>query len=302
MTARPVHSLNPRLGERLWLVNLFFGSRDGPPTGLFLESLAVELELSGHQIEVLTGNVAYNGDLVDGTRRFRGQVTTLYSGPLNAEHFTGKLLTWFCFYVSLFWHIITHRMPDKVVVMTTPPFLHVLFSMRNFFSSKPTELILWNQDTYPEVLVAVGLIRPDGWIFRLLSKVERWSMKRIDKVIALDQAMAQLDTVLRGARDTRSIPIGICLIPEEQQRVDLPAPLLERMQKYRYLIIYTRNFGWGHDLSVLQEWWELHPDQRDFFFLFIGGGCKSERLREWQQLQREFLDVRPYVSRAEFWC
>lgn len=267
---------------------------------MFLESLAVELEQAGHHVEVLSGSVGYNSDLVEGEQRFQGPVRTLYSGPLHARRFVGKLLSWFCFYTSVALYLLTHRLPDKVVVMTTPPFLHFLFVIRNLFTRRPAQLILWNQDTYPEVLAAVGLIRADGWIYRLLARMERWCVRRVDKVIALDQAMQQL-MHLHGAREARSIPHWDLPHPKETRRVTLPTSFLNRLQRYRYLVIYTGNYGWGHDLSALREWWERHPDQTDFFFLFIGGGCKWDALKEWQDIQqRDFLEVRSYVSKGEF--
>lgn len=284
---------------KIWLVNLFFGPGMAP-TGQFLESLAVELDQAGHDVEVLTGRAAYHSDSRCGEPRFRGKVQTLYSGPRQARRFLSKLVSWICFSMSLAWYLSTHRLPDKVLVMSTPPFLHLIVAARNLFTRRPAEIILWNQDTYPEVLAAVGVIRPQSLTYRLLDRLQRWSMRRVDKVIALDHAMGE---VLQGhgAVHVKTIPHWDLPHPSGPGESTIRQELQERMGRYRHVVIYTGNYGWGHDLSSLWKWWEANPRQRDFFFLFLGGGEQWDRLKKYQEeRQRDDLEVLPYLERGEF--
>jgi len=285
--------------SRIWLVNLFFGPGMAP-TGRFLESLAVELDQSGHQVEVLAGRAAYHSESKSGEPRFQGVVHTLYSGPAHALGSGSKLLSWVCFYLSVAWYLATHRLPDKVLVMTTPPFLHLIVAVRNLFSRRRAEIILWNQDTYPEVLAAVGVIRRGSLLYRFLDRLQRWSIRRVDKVIALDRAMGD---ILREHGAARVISIPHWDLPHEtgESAKSIDPDLLDRMSRYRHVVIYTGNYGWGHDLSSLTSWWNANPNQRDFFFLFLGGGNQWERLKEWQnERRRDDLVVLPYLPREEY--
>lgn len=284
---------------QVWLVNLFFGPGVAP-TGRFLECLAIQLHEAGHEVEVLTGRVAYHAESRTSEAKFRGRVHGLFSGPMDAKRFLGKLLSWVCFYCSVAWYLATHRLPDKVLVMTTPPFLHLIVAVRNLFSRRPAEIILWNQDTYPEVLAAVGAIRRTSWLYRILDRLERWSVRRVDKAIALDHAMEDI-LLAHGARQVRTIPHWD-LPHEGLGNPGMIDPALEgRMSRFRYVVIYTGNFGWGHDLSSLRDWWKSHPEQKDFFFLFLGGGEQWDGLFQWQQEQkRPDLEVLPYLPREQF--
>lgn len=284
---------------RIWLINLFFGPGMAP-TGLFLESLAVELDATGHDVEVLAGRAAYHTSIHGGEPRFRGKVQALFSGPIQVKNSVGKLLSWLCFYVSVACYLCTHRLPDKILVMTTPPFLHFIVAFRNLWTTSPAEIILWNQDTYPEVFVALEIVKQNSWVDRLLGTLQRWSISRVDKVIALDRAMRDI-LVSQGAKNVRTIPHWDFPPGDEIENASLDASLLDRMQGYRHVVIYTGNLGWGHDLSALWCWWRSNPDQKDFFFLFLGGGEQWEKLRHWQESERRAdMEVLGYLPRAQY--
>ncbi len=283
----------------LWLVNLFFGA--GPaPTGALAEGAAVGLARAGYRVEVLAGRAAYNAAATAADGRFAGKVHRLGRGPSDASGFYGRLFSWAAFYLATAWFAFTRRPPRRVVVMTTPPFLHGLFVLRNLLSSRPAELILWNQDTYPEVLAAVGLARGGSRLYRILAAIQRWMTSRVSGAIALDGAMAHI-LESHGSRRTAVIPNWE--IPTNGDERPLPGELTARLaearQSYRFLVLYTGNYGWGHDLSALFAWLKANPGQRDFFFLFVGGGEKwpeLTRLREANALA--CLAAHPYVAKG----
>lgn|GEM_PF-1588563 len=285
---------------RLWLVNLFFGPGVAP-TGQLAESLAVELSRHGVEVQVLTGTVAYQGTETAESPRFTGRIHRIYSGPVHARRMLGKLCSWSIFYLGLALFLVTRRLPDKVVLMTTPPFLQCLFAARNVFTPRPAELILWNQDTYPEILAAFGVLRERSWLLRLLHAVQsRWN-RRIEKAVALDHSMAE---VLRrqGVREVRVIPNWNLSSPaEEISTADLDPQLIRRMQEYRYRIIYTGNLGRGHDLSSVWQYLRQHPGQRDFLFLFLGGGEQWEQLSELARSPGgEAIEMLSYVPQEQY--
>jgi hypothetical protein len=291
----------------VWLVNLFFGA--GPaPTGVLLESVAAELHRRGWRVEVVTGRTRYNTGAAAAARRFAGAVHRLYCGPAQARGLLGRLLSWAGFYLAVAWFAFTRRPPDKVLILTTPPFLHALFVLRNLLAHRKAELTLWNQDTYPEVLAAVGLLRPSSLLYRALLALQGWGASRVARAIVLDGAMQER---LRGhgAGDVRIVPNWEAegnAAPSAGRQVGVPADaaLVERLRRlresYRYLVLYTGNYGWGHNLEVVWEYLRREPRQRVFAFAFVGGGEKWPLLgRLRQEYKLECLEVADYVPREQ---
>src|SRR5262249_19800473 len=138
----------------------------------------------------------------------------------------------------------------------------------------------WNQDTYPEVLASVGLLAPRSLTYRLCAAVQHWATARVDDVVALDRGMADL-LRRQGARRVAVIPNWDAdpTAAEAASGTALAEVLRKAKADFRYLVAYTGNYGWGHDLGALFEYLRARPGQRDFFFLFVGGGEK------WPQLE-----------------
>lgn len=289
---------SPTAGSpHIWLVNLFFGP--GPaPTGVLLASLADELLHHGWQVKVLAGTAEYRTDVTAGASNFTGEIHRFRC----AESGTGmrsKFRTWLTFYLKVAWFILWRRLPEVVIVQTTPPFLHTLFAVRTLFSWHRPKIILWNQDTYPEMLVAAGMLRESSLIYRLLKGTARWSARRVSQAVALDGAMADR---LRhqGVRHVTVIP-NWDVSPVESTDATLPAELQQRADGYRYRIAYTGNLGRGHDLTPLWDYLRRHPSQTDFCFLFIGEGDRTADLRELVQKEGwQSVIFWPYLPAAEF--
>jgi hypothetical protein len=287
--------------KRIWLVNLFFGTGTAP-TGALAEGAALGLQRGGYDVEVITGRAVYNASAVANGRRFVGAVHHLNLGPVNASGFFGRLWSWAAFYLATIGFVFSRRLPPRVLVMTTPPFLHGVFVVRNLLAGRPAELILWNQDTYPEVLASVGLVRGGSVLYRALAALERWMTSRVTKAIALDGAMARILTS-HGSRRTTVIPNWA--VPgdgdECEPRDELAELIAAARKSHRYLVLYTGNYGWGHDLGALLCYVRDNARQRDFFFLFVGGGEKwTELVRFYDAHAPGCMAVRPYVANERY--
>lgn len=283
--------------QRVWLVNLFFGS--GPaPTGVLLASLADELLRQGWQVEVLTGTAEYRTDVATEAAPFVGKVHRFRCATAGSG-LRSKFRTWLTFYLKVAWFIWWRRLPEIVIVQTTPPFLHTLFAMRALFSRHRPRIILWNQDTYPEMLVAAGMLRESSLIYRFLRRMARWSARRVALAVALDGAMADR-LRQQGVQHVTVIP-NWDVTPTEAAESPLPCELEQLAVGYRYRIAYTGNLGRGHDLTPLWDYLRRHPQQTDFCFLFIGEGDRTAELRELVQREGwQCVKFWPYLPAAEF--
>ena len=293
-------NLNGAVGS-VWMINMYFGSTLAP-TGRLAQDVAARLQRSGYQVAGVFGNPEYNNHASNTIDCPPVRLHRVYCGPFRPVGAISRLISWLFFYLGTAWFAFTHRLPDKILVMTTPPFLHLIFSIRKMMSRKKVELVLWNQDTYPEVLVAVGMIRARGWVHRSLETLQRYACRRVDKTIVLDHAMRR--RIERyGAGDVRVIPNWECDRSESGKIEDtsLENLLTTVDASYKYLVLYSGNYGWGHDLSAVIDYLKHNSKNRDFFFLFVGGGAKWDDLCALQNdYQIDCMAVLPYVSRPSF--
>ena len=290
-------------GVSIRLVNLFYGIGTAP-TGALLESAAKELVQTGHRVEVLTGCVEYKNSGPTARSAFGAGVYTLGWGSGQAPGASGRLVSWFKFYLACAWFAATHPVPAKTIVMTTPPYLHLIFILRNWFARRPSQLVLWNQDIYPEVMASVGVVRPGSLMFRVLVSLQRFGTRRIDKAIVLDRAMQRI-LEGHGAKQVRIIPNWDVATgsAEPIQSVELLRAIRSAKPVFRHLVLYSGNYGLGHDLSTLFNYLSSRADQRDFYFLFVGGGEKWRTLADFQnQNHLPCLGIFPYLPRAQVSC
>ncbi len=282
----------------IWLVNLFFGA--GPaPTGNLADSLAHHLQQADFHVEVITGKSQYHAMDSGAAPRFSGRIHRLYSSNAAATGVLGRFLCWMSFYLAVFFFALFRKWPDRIVIMTTPPFLHAVFVAIRKFRGWRTRLYLWNQDTYPEVLDAVGLLRRRSLLYRLVNRIQCWATSRVDRVFVLDEAMRRI-LHNHGAADIRITP-NWQTDDSSATRVwddELQALVSRARASYRFLVLYTGNFGWGHDLRILFEYLRAQPTQRDFFFLFVGGGEKWDRVAEIVQQGVPGIGIHSYVAKS----
>jgi glycosyltransferase involved in cell wall biosynthesis len=279
---KPIASaLNPPIRPKLWLINLYFGVGIAP-TGPLAESAAQALWERGWDVEVLASRASYNVSRGRSAHRFRGRVVWLHTIFRDSEGLMGLLLCWLNFYIAVAWRVFTRPLPAKVIMLTTPPLLHLLLVVRRWFSRHPVDLILWTQDTYPEILAAVHLLSVDSWAYCGFKALECWSVSRVDRVLVLDRGMERI-LAEHGARSIHVVP-NWEIARNLQTEFDPHDPFVEQVRAaklhYRYIVIYTGNYGWGHDVHLVTDYLRDHPGQRQFYFIFVGGGVKWPELRQ----------------------
>lgn len=283
--------------KSVWLVNLYFGP-GAAPTGVLLASLADELLRHHWRVDVLTGTAEYRADFVQSETPFAGRIHR-FRCAAGGRGLRSKLRVWLTFYFQVAWFIFWRRLPDLVIVQTTPPFLHTLFAWRSLWAWRRPQIILWNQDTYPESLVGTGMLSEASLSYRLLQTIARWSARRVTHAVVLDLAMADR---LReqGIRQVSVIP-NWDQAPPAADAEQLPAELRRLASGFRFRIAYTGNLGRGHDLTPVWDYLRQNPQQTDFCFLFIGEGDRTAELKE--LVQREgWASVKfwSYLPSAEF--
>lgn len=197
------------------------------------------------------------------------------------ERLLGRVSGYGQFLSQALWTLRSLPKPDVVVALTTPPLVGALgLCAQRLFSAK---LVLWVQDVYPDLLSAMGLARPESTLYRGLSLFSRALYRSADRIIALDEAMA--DRLLdAGASSSQLVVIDHFadareLTPQPRTPNSLRAEL---GLSDEFVVCYAGNHGRGHDfdtiVSALQAQSRSLSDGPQIHWLFVGDGDEKARL------------------------
>jgi glycosyltransferase involved in cell wall biosynthesis len=290
---------------RVAIVNLFYPPSLAPSAHL-AASLADHRAANGDEVTVITGRGGYLGGTERGpaTSRKAGTPTviSLWTPALGKASHARRLGDYVTFLVSAVARLVVMPRQDVVIALTTPPYVLVAAVAHRVLHPR-TNVILWSHDVYPDAAEAFGTIRPGGFVSRILRAAARWLMRRVDHVVAADEAM--LHRVLNGyAHDGRP---GGSVIPNWEPAARFPPDrrptpwdgYREAALEDRFIVLHTGNFGVGHGVGGIADAAEILAGDR-VTFLFVGGGVRVPELRA-EVERRNLGNVRfhGYVPRAE---
>ena len=290
---------------RVAIVNLFY-----PPSlaasAHLAASLADHRAAWGDEVTVVCGRGGYLGGARGGARSSRAAgtptVIRLWTPALGKATHGRRLGDYVAFLIGAVGRLLLMPRQDVVIALTTPPFVLVAAVAHRILHPR-TKVVLWSHDVYPDAAEAFGTIRPGGFLSRMLRAVSRWLMRRVDHVVAVDNAM--LNRVLTGyAHDGR--PTG-SVIPNWEPtarfpRDGRPTPWVgyrEAAVADRFVVLHTGNFGVGHRAEgIADAAASLAGDH--VTFLFVGGGLRVPELTA-EVKRRNLRNVlfHGYVPRAE---
>lgn len=245
---------------------------DVAPTGLMLEAVAECLVDKGHEVTVLCAEGGYGGgekpDALGpdkpGMRVVRIRATGFGRGTA-----AGKLADYLTFYLGVVAKLATLQpKPDRVVALTTPPYLSVL--ARGMSKLRGADHAHWVMDLYPDVMVAHGMLTRGGGAHRVLAALGRWAFcgKRRAALLTLGPDMARRVAALAGDRGSAVSGDGVDWVPlwastgsaaddhssapaarAAEASVELAAIGLRRRRGWaddEIVVMYSGNMGLGH--------------------------------------------------------
>ncbi len=92
-------------------------------------------------------------------------------------------------HARLFWQGLFGERPDIILCLTDPPAL--VFTMQCLALWRGAKLVHWPMDVYPQIAAALGALRKDSLIYRVISRASAWAMRRSAAVVCLDEDMRQ---------------------------------------------------------------------------------------------------------------
>jgi hypothetical protein len=268
---------------RVTLLNQFYAP-DISPTAQIAASLAEHRAELGDDVTVITGRAGYLeglGGSAPAARPGGVRVRRAWTPDLGRASVSRRLLGYIAYLVGTAVRIALLPAQDVIVAMTTPPFAVVLALLHKLLHRR-TRVVLWSMDCYPDAAERFGELRPGGITSRALRAVNRWVFRRLDHVVALDGAMAELLTSQYAAGPARP-PTSV--VPNWEPLARFPAGLepapwegWEDLPAGRTVVVYMGNLGIGHRFETVVDAAARLGDQ--VLFLFVGGGARRDELAD----------------------
>lgn len=200
------------------------------------------------------------------------------------------------FYLLAMWRLLTLKRPDVVVCYTTPPFIGLAGIVCRWL--RGSKAVYWVMDLYPDLPVACGVMTEKGLATRFFERVNRFILKHSDMDIVLGRCMRDR-VIAKGtpASHVRIIPVWADLNGIEP--VDHATNPLRATwaPKSEFLVMYSGNFGLGHDAQTIIGAMRALKDDPSIRFIFIGGGKRRKEVeaavKEFGLTNATFEDYRP---------
>ncbi len=296
---------------KLIFLNRFFYP-DHSATSQILSDLAFALAERGHEVQVITSRLCYDGSRKLKSREIvRGiNIIRVPTSSFGRNNLLGRALDYGTFFLSAGFALIWQAQPgDLVIAKTDPPLLSVVAAP--VARMRGARSINWLQDLFPEVATALGLgqRRAQKLVISLLQWLRDVTLRQADANVVLGKRMAAR-LKERGVAGERIITIpnwadGSGIVPVE--------PSVNALRRQwglhdAFVVGYSGNLGRAHNfetvLAAIAELeareelarkglllaatdnrdWQDGSGESDFSglpirWLFVGGGAEMELLR-----------------------
>jgi glycosyltransferase involved in cell wall biosynthesis len=283
---------------RIWFINRFFYP-DLSATAQILTELAEDLDAQRAHVTVVTGWVAYLGGAVSLPEKdtYKGvEILRVRSTKFGRQSLLGRLLDYASFYVSAIVVSLRARREDCFVVLTDPPLLSVLAAVVRMV--KRCKTVCWMQDVFPDIAVQAGVFR-EGIIARVLRRLGKWSLRRMNRVVVLGRCMERHVLEL-GVPPERLVRIpnwadGALIRPLD--RADNPF-LDEVKLRDRFVVMYSGNLGMVHESDTIIGMIRGTRSLERLRFCLVGDGYVKQRLADLaRRVQWKHVILLPYQAK-----
>ena len=267
----------PGRGRRVLILNQPFHP-DVVATAQIAKDLADALVARGWSVTAIASRSIYGQkgatlpkrETVDGI-----EIIRVGSNVFGKTSMLGRLVNFAMYYASALVRGLTMRRNDAVVCLTTPPYVALVGLLLR--ALRGGRVVYWLMDVYPDVMVAHGMLRDGSLLHRALRRLHLGVLRRVDATIALGRCMKDR-LVAQGASGER-----ITVVPVWSVADGAPAALGDADNAYRrewevggrLLVMYSGNFGLGHDVQTFLQAAELLRDDDRVRFAFVGGGARK---------------------------
>jgi hypothetical protein len=266
-------------------------------TGQYLSEAAASLAECGHEVTVVTGRRAYDEPekLFPARETWRGvQIYRVTSTRFGKKSKWRRAADFASFIFSCCVRLAFLPRHDVVVALTTPPLISLIGAWRaKLWRAK---FCYWVMDLNPDEAIAAGWLRADSTAGRILERMSRFSLRRANKIIALDRFMR--DRIV--AKGIAAEKIAVIPLWSHDNEVRFDSAAREQFRAVhnltgRFVVMYSGNHSPVHPLDTLMQSADLLKDDTAIAFCFVGGGSEFRRVKSWAEAgQRANVLCLPY--------
>lgn len=281
---------------RLTLLNQFYPP-DISPTAHLCQSLAEHRAALGDAVTMVTSRSGYMGRIEADDSQSGVNIHRIWSTQLGSRSRLSRFIDWLTFYIGALIHMLRLPAQDVIISLTTPPYLAFAAILHRLINPQ-VKIILWNMDCYPEAIERTGMLDSRSLLARFLRKLNRTLFTRLDHVVCLDKAMANM--LQKYQPEKYRLPFTI--IPN-WERLELFEPASQPQEPSQsgrpFRILYLGNAGYGHEFQTLIDA-AVALANEPVLFRFVGGGAKRAWIEERKQnLKLKNLKFESYVPKDQ---
>lgn len=290
--------------KKLLFVNQHYAP-DIAATGQKLTDLAEYLAGHGHEVTVMCSKGQYlSGELEAPSEEKLNGVRVIRLGATSFGRTTHlkRLFDYASFYVRVFLKLLTGPRYDYTIWLTTPPLLCVAGAALHLLRRQAYGI--WSMDLHPDAEEALGMIKPDGALSKILHALNNWGYRKADFVVDLGQYMKAL-IMEKGVAPHKTHTISmwdrfesVTHIAHENNRLRYDLGLQDK-----FIVMYSGNAGMAHRFDEVLEAMRLLKGHSDIYFLFVGDGPRKTEIIEftarYQIKNFQYLDYFPRARLSE---
>jgi len=284
---------------RIVLLNQYYLPAEAP-TAVLAADLLEALAARGHEVHALASSRAYNDPATSYPTRetIRGvSVWRTRTSGFGRGGKLGRLIDYVTYLIASAWRLWRLPRPDLVIAMTTPPMLaRVALTVCR---RRRARLLYWAMDLYPDVAFALGVLRPDGWIGRMLRRASDRVVATADRTVALGSRMAEL-LESQGARRVDVID-NWCDGEAIRPRASEEHPIRRRHGwDGKFVVLYSGNMGLAHEFDTVLDAAAELAARPEILFAFVGGGARLAEIKHGAaERGLKSVEFHPWVAPAE---
>jgi len=254
---------------------------DHAAAGQYLARWAAHLAREGHDVTVLASRHVDEDPLArhpacetrDGVR-----VVRIAGERLGGKTRVGRMLGLVNFLFCALLRGVFLPKSDVIVAMTSTPMLPVVAAILAYL--RGARLLVWATELYPETAVAAGQLREKGVTAKVARVLSRWSMRRADRVITLDDQMRR-KLFLLGVEPDRVDVIPLWM--QGDVAFDAVGRANLRRQRgwdHKFVVMCAGNHGAYHSMDTMLSVADALRDDPGIHFCWVGGGSQWPTLQD----------------------